>query len=80
LSTVNSFGSADILEVNSKRYRYFKLNSVDSRTLPYSLKILLETCCAPKTAQTLPLHKLRHWLTGIQVLNQTLKFSSLPPA
>ncbi len=42
MSTVNSFGSADILEVNSKRYRYFKLNSVDSRTLPYSLKILLE--------------------------------------
>lgn len=42
MSKVNSFGSADILNVGSKSYRIFKLNSVDSKTLPYSLKILLE--------------------------------------
>jgi len=42
MSKVNSFGSADILNVGSKSYRIFKLNSVDSKTLPFSLKILLE--------------------------------------
>ena len=42
MSKVNSFGAAEILEVGGKNYRIFKLNSVDSKTLPYSLKILLE--------------------------------------
>ena len=42
MSKVNSFGSADLLKVGSKEYRIFKLNSVDAKTLPYSLKILLE--------------------------------------
>ncbi|MSZ46889.1 MAG: aconitate hydratase AcnA, partial [Actinobacteria bacterium] len=42
MSKVNSFGSADLLKVGSKQYRIFKLNSVDAKTLPYSLKILLE--------------------------------------
>lgn len=42
MSKVNSFGSADILNVGSKSYKIFRLNSVDSKTLPYSLKILLE--------------------------------------
>jgi aconitate hydratase len=42
MSKVNSFGSSDILQVGNKSYRIFKLNSVDSKTLPYSLKILLE--------------------------------------
>ncbi len=42
MSKVNSFNSADLLKVGSKEYRIFKLDSVDSRTLPYSLKILLE--------------------------------------
>jgi aconitate hydratase len=42
MSKVNSFGSADQLVVGSKTYRIFKLDSVDARTLPYSLKILLE--------------------------------------
>jgi len=42
MSKVNSFASSDILEVGSKSYRIFKLNSVDAKTLPYSLKILLE--------------------------------------
>jgi aconitate hydratase len=42
MSKVNSFGSADILNVGSKSYKIFKLNSVDSKTLPYSLKVLLE--------------------------------------
>jgi aconitate hydratase len=42
MSKVNSFGSADLLKVGSKEYRIFNLKSVDSKTLPYSLKILLE--------------------------------------
>ena len=42
MSKVNSFGSADLLKVGSKQYRIFKLSSVDAKTLPYSLKILLE--------------------------------------
>ena len=42
MSKVNSFGAADTLEVGGKSYRIFKLNAVDSKTLPYSLKILLE--------------------------------------
>ncbi len=42
MSKVNSFGSADLLKVGSKEYRIFRLNSVDAKTLPYSLKILLE--------------------------------------
>jgi len=42
MSKVNSFGSADILNVGSKNYRIFRLNSVDAKTLPFSLKILLE--------------------------------------
>lgn len=42
MSKVNSFGSSDLLDVNGKNYRIFRLNSVDAKTLPYSLKILLE--------------------------------------
>jgi len=42
MSKVNSFGSSDQLVVGAKTYRIFRLNSVDAKTLPYSLKILLE--------------------------------------
>lgn len=42
MSKVNSFGSADLLKVGSKEYRIFKLTAVESKTLPYSLKVLLE--------------------------------------
>ena len=42
MSKVNSFGSADLLKVGDKSYRYFNLNSVDAKTLPFSLKVLLE--------------------------------------
>jgi aconitate hydratase len=42
MSKVNSFGSSDQLVVGSKTYRIFKLDSVDAKTLPYSLKVLLE--------------------------------------
>jgi len=42
LSKVNSFGSSDLLQVGDKSYRYFSLNSVDAKTLPFSLKVLLE--------------------------------------
>ena len=42
MSKVNSFGSSDLLQVGDKSYRYFRLNSVDAKTLPFSLKVLLE--------------------------------------
>jgi len=42
LSKVNSFGSSDLLKVGDKSYRYFRINSVDAKTLPFSLKVLLE--------------------------------------
>ena len=42
MSKVNSFGSSDILKVGDKSYRYFSLQSVDAKTLPFSLKVLLE--------------------------------------
>ena len=42
MSKVNSFGAADILDVNGKHYRYFRLDKVNANRLPFSLKILLE--------------------------------------
>ena len=42
MSKVNSFGAADILDVNGKQYRYFRLDKVNANRLPFSLKILLE--------------------------------------
>ena len=42
MSKVNSFGSADVLKIGAKEYRFFNLTTVDSKTLPFSLKILLE--------------------------------------
>jgi aconitate hydratase len=42
LSKIDSFKSASLLEVGSKSYRIFKLDSVLKSQLPYSLKILLE--------------------------------------
>ena len=42
MSKVDSFGVGRDLEVSGKKYRIFDMTKVDSRTLPYSLKILLE--------------------------------------
>lgn len=42
MSKVNSFGSAAQLQVGDKSYQIFRLDSVNAKTLPYSLKILLE--------------------------------------
>lgn len=42
MSKVNSFGAADILDVNGKHYRYFRLDKTNATRLPFSLKILLE--------------------------------------
>jgi aconitate hydratase len=42
MSKVNSFGSAAQLQVGDKSYEIFRLDSVNAKTLPYSLKILLE--------------------------------------
>jgi aconitate hydratase len=42
MSKVDSFGVARELDVSGKKYRIFDITKVDSKTLPYSLKILLE--------------------------------------
>ena len=42
MSKVNSFGSSATLQVGDKSYRYFRIDSLNSAKLPYSLKILLE--------------------------------------
>ena len=42
MSKVDSFGTSRDLEVAGKKYRIFDMTKLDARTLPYSLKILLE--------------------------------------
>lgn len=42
MSKVNSFGAAANLVVGDKSYKIFRLDALDAKTLPYSLKILLE--------------------------------------
>jgi aconitate hydratase len=42
VSKVDSFGVARELEVSGKKYQIFDMSKLDSKTLPYSLKILLE--------------------------------------
>jgi aconitate hydratase len=42
MSKVDSFKAARELEVSGKRYRIFDISKLDAKTLPYSLKILLE--------------------------------------
>ena len=42
MSKVDSFKVARELEVSGKRYRIFDMSKLDAKTLPYSLKILLE--------------------------------------
>ena len=42
MSKVDSFGTGRSLEVAGKKYRIFDMTKLDAKTLPYSLKILLE--------------------------------------
>ena len=42
MSKIDSFGVARDLEVSGKNYRIFDMTKLDAKTLPYSLKILLE--------------------------------------
>ena len=42
MSKVDSFGTSRNLEVAGKTYRIFDMTKLDAKTLPYSLKILLE--------------------------------------
>ncbi len=42
MSKVDSFGTSRNLEVAGKAYRIFDMTKLDAKTLPYSLKILLE--------------------------------------
>ena len=42
MSKVDSFGTGRSLEVAAKKYRIFDMTKLDAKTLPYSLKILLE--------------------------------------
>ena len=42
MSKVDSFGVARELEVSGKKYQIFDMSKLEAKTLPYSLKILLE--------------------------------------
>ncbi len=43
MSTVDSFGAKDVLNVNGADYEIYRLDKVEGYdTLPYSLKVLLE--------------------------------------
>ena len=42
MSKVDSFGVARELEVSGKKYRIYDMSKLEAKTLPYSLKILLE--------------------------------------
>lgn len=53
MSRVDSFKSSSVLEVGTKSYRIFKLDSVVKRQLPYSLKILLENLLRTEDAQNI---------------------------
>ena len=42
MSKVNSFDASDVLSVNGKDFRYFRLDKLNAPRLPFSLKVLLE--------------------------------------
>ena len=43
MSTVDSFGAKDVLDVNGTQYEIYRLKALKgAENLPYSLKILLE--------------------------------------
>ncbi|WP_144792662.1 aconitate hydratase AcnA [Kocuria palustris] len=43
MSTVDSFGAKDVLDVNGTQYEIYRLNALEgAKKLPYSLKVLLE--------------------------------------
>ena len=64
--SVNSFGARDTLKVGDKSYEIYRLDAVPgTEKLPYSLKVLPRTCCAPRTARTSPRTTSRPSPTGI---------------
>jgi aconitate hydratase len=54
----NSFGARATLTVDGRAYTIYRLDALraasngSSDRLPFSLKILLETCCATRTARS----------------------------
>jgi len=52
---MNSFGSKSTLTSNGNSYEIYRLKALEQKgvalgKLPYSLRILLETCCARRMA------------------------------
>jgi aconitate hydratase len=65
MSKVNSFGSAAQLQVGDKSYQIFRLDSVNAKTLPYSLKILLENMLRTEDGANITaehVHALVNWV------------------
>ena len=55
MSTVDSFGAKDVLDVNGTQYEIYRLQALKgAEALPYSLKILLENLPVSYTHLTLP--------------------------
>jgi len=59
VSKVNSFGSADLLSVGEKKYRYFRLDVFNAPSLPFSLKILLENLLRTEDAANITTDHIR---------------------
>ena len=52
---MNSFNSRSTLRVGGHDYEIYRMDALDkqgisTKHLPFSLRILWRTCCAPKTA------------------------------
>ena len=64
MSKVDSFGVARDLEVSGKKYRIFDMTKLDAKTLPYSLKILLENLLRTEDGANVTsahIQSLIHW-------------------
>ena len=69
MSKVNSFGAAADLKVGGKTYKIFRLDSVDAKTLPYSLKILLENLLRTEDGANITaehINALVNWVPGAE--------------
>nr|MBA2446188.1 aconitate hydratase [Nocardioidaceae bacterium] len=62
MSTVDSFGAKDVLEVGGASYEIYRLAAVDDgdvASLPYSLKILLENLLRTEDGQDITADDVR---------------------
>ena len=69
MSKVNSFGAADLLKVGDKSYRIFRIDAVDSKTLPFSLKVLLENLLRTEDGANITAEHIRaisEWVPSVE--------------